>query len=295
MIFERVTRDEVNRAVSVARGSAGKSVNVAKVLRTLGDDVMACLPLGGDTGRFIGADLDRLGIPRDTVEIAAPTRTCVTFIERGAGTATELVEESGPMSAEESAAMLARFRANLPRSRMVILSGKLAPSVGEDFYAECCRSAGELGVRVILDGRGGPLLRALSLRPMVVKPNRGELAETLGMKIADESSLKDAMVSLHKLGAQWVVVTMGREGAVIGDGKSFWKIPSLEIEVVSAIGSGDAFAAGLASAIAAGREVPDACRLAAACAAANALLPGAGNLRIEDVRRLEPLARVERW
>ena len=92
-----------------------------------------------------------------------------------------------------------------------------------------------------------------------------------------------------------MVTTMGREGAAVCDGKSFWKIPALEIKAISAIGSGDAFSAGLGSAIAAGREVPDACKLAAACAAANALLPGAGNLRIEDIRRLEPNARVERW
>ena len=39
----------------------------------------------------------------------------------------------------------------------------------------------------------------------------------------------------------------------------------------------------------------DACRLGVACAAANALVIGAGILRVEDVRRLEPLARVERW
>ena len=73
----------------------------------------------------------------------------------------------------------------------------------------------------------------------------------------------------------------------------FWKIPAIPIEVVSAIGSGDAFAAGLAAAISRERDVPDACRLATACAAANALIPGAGFLRAEDVQRLEDTIRVE--
>ena len=295
MIFERLTAEDVNRAVAVWRNASGKPINVARVLRTIGDEALACVPVGGDTGGFIEGDLDQLGIPRDCVTISAPTRTCVTVIDRAAGTATELVEESGPMTADESGRMLEKLRVNLPRSRMVILSGKLAPGVPEDFYAECCRSAGELGIPVILDARGDALLRALSYRPLIVKPNRSELAGTLGMTIDDDASLRRAMIALQNQGAQWVVITMGREGAAVCDGKSFWKIPALEIKAVSAIGSGDAFAAGLGSVIVAGREVPDACRLAAACAAANALLPGAGNLRIEDVRRLEPLVRVERW
>ena len=60
-------------------------------------------------------------------------------------------------------------------------------------------------------------------------------------------------------GAQWVVITMGKNGAIASDGKTFWRIPAIEVAAISAIGSGDAFSAGLASAIVAGRDVPEAC------------------------------------
>jgi 1-phosphofructokinase family hexose kinase len=295
MVFSRVMADEVNRAVETRRGASGKPINVARVLHSLEDAVTLCIPVGGDTGRFIRSDLDSLGIAHDCVESRTPTRTCVTVVDRYAKTATELVEEAGPLSAEESAQMLTKFRSHLAGCKMVILSGTLAPGVGEDFYGECCRVAGEAGVPVILDGRGGALTRALPLRPLVVKPNRHELAGMVGKPLDDDASLREAMIGLVRQGAKWVVITMGKAGAVASDGASFWKIPALDIQVVSPIGSGDAFAAGLASAIVAGRDVIDACRLAVACAAANALVLGAGILRIEDVRRLEPLARVERW
>lgn len=295
MIFQRVAADEVNRAVETRRGAAGKPVNVARVLRVLGEEAMLCVPVGGDTGRFIRRDLDALGIAHDCVESKAPTRTCVTVVDRAAGTATELVEEAGPLSADESAQMLAKMKAHLPGCRMMILSGTLAEGVSEDFYFDCCRAAGQSGVPVILDARGNPLTRALPTRPLVVKPNRHELAAMMGKSIDDDGALWEAMIALHRQGAQWVVITMGRAGAAACDGASFWKIPAIKIEAISAIGSGDAFAAGLATGLAAGREVPEACRLAAACAAANALIAGAAIVRIEDVRRLEPLAVVERW
>jgi 1-phosphofructokinase family hexose kinase len=295
MSFARVTPDEVNRAVETRRGASGKPINVARVLNSLGEKTMLCIPVGGDTGRFIRADLDALGIAHDCVESKAPTRTCVTVIDRSTRTATELVEESGPLSADESAQMLATFQKHLPGCRMAVFSGTLAQGVSEDFYAECCRAAGKFGVPVIIDARGNALTRALASRPLVVKPNRHELAGMVGKAIDDDASLRGAMIGLHRQGAQWVIITMGRAGAVACDGTSFWKIPAIKIEAVSAIGSGDAFAAGLASAITAGRDVLQACRLAVACAAANALVVGAGILRVEDVRRLEPMAVVERW
>jgi tagatose 6-phosphate kinase len=294
MIFERVRADEVNRAAEVRRSAAGKPVNAARVLHTLGKQAMLCIPLGGETGAFIREDLDAAGVMHDCVESVTPTRTCVTVIDRAEGTATELVEESGALSSDEAGQMLGKLEKHLPGSEVVVLSGTLARGVREDFYAECCRMAGEARVRVILDAHGAPLARALAMRPLVVKPNRQELAAMVGKAIEDDGALREAMIELHRLGAQWVIITMGRAGAIASDGKLFWKIPAIKVATVSAIGSGDAFAAGLAAEVADGREVPEACRLGAACAAANTLIAGAGILRVEDVQRLRALAVVER-
>ena len=52
-----------------------------------------CVPLGGDTGRFIREELAVSGVDHDSVESPNPTRTCVTIIDRHDGTVTELVEE----------------------------------------------------------------------------------------------------------------------------------------------------------------------------------------------------------
>jgi tagatose 6-phosphate kinase len=294
MTFERVLPDEVNRAVEVRRASAGKPINVARVLHTLGEAATVCVPLGGDTGRFIGEELRANGVDLDAVETPNATRTCVTIIDRRAGTVTEMVEEHADISSTVRGELLARLKTHLPKCRSMVLSGKLAPGAGDDFYAECCRVL-PMGVPIILDARGEALLRALPLHPLVVKPNRAELAATLGIDIGDDASLREAIVELVGRGAQWVVITMGKNGAVASDGKSFWKIPAIEVPAISAIGSGDAFSAGLASGIVAGSDVPEACRLGAACAAANTLIPGAGFLRLEDVRRLHPLARAEKW
>jgi fructose-1-phosphate kinase PfkB-like protein len=117
----------------------------------------------------------------------------------------------------------------------------------------------------------------------------------LGQNIDDDASLRAGMIELCRQGPKWVIVTLGAAGAVVCDGKSFWKSLALKVRSISPIGSGDAFTAGLASSIAAGQSVPDACRLATACAAANTLVPGAGFLRIHDVKEFVGQASVEPW
>jgi len=293
MVFDHVALDEVNRAVEVGRASSGKSINVARVLHTLGEAATVCVPVGGDTGRFILEHLAAEGIGHNCVEIVNPTRTCVTVIDRQRGTAMELVEEHAVLGEGAADKLLNELRAYLPRCRSLVLSGTLAPGAGEDFYARCCEIAAG-AAPIILDARGEALMRALAMRPLVVKPNRAELSATLGVDMKDDGALREAIKELVRRGAQWVVVTMGKNGAVASDGKAFWKIPAIAVKAISAIGSGDSFSAGLATDIARGKEVPEACLLGAACAAANTLVPGAGYLRLEDVQRLRPLARLEK-
>jgi tagatose 6-phosphate kinase len=295
MIFDRLAIDAVNRAALTLRGASGKPINVARILHLLGEPVRVCVPLGGDTGVFMRQRLEAEGIEHRCIDVEAPTRTCVTIIDRSEAVATELVEEPAPLATGDAARMLTILRQSLVGAKMLIFSGSVAPGIGDDFYAECCAAAGSAGVVVILDARGEPLLRALPAKPLLIKPNRAELAATLGTSLDTDSQLRTAMLEMHERGAQWILITMGRDGAVLSDGKAFWKIPAPEVEAVSPIGSGDAFAAGLAAGIARGQSVPDACRLGAAAAAANTMVPGSGVLRPADVQRVLPQIRVEPW
>ena len=53
MVFTKLTLDAVNRAATTLDGAAGKSVNVAKVLKSLGERPVATGFLGGDRGTFV--------------------------------------------------------------------------------------------------------------------------------------------------------------------------------------------------------------------------------------------------
>ena len=293
MSFARFEIDEVNRASAVRQFASGKSVNVARVLHTLGEPALATGFLGGDLGRFIRADLDGAGVTHDFVDVEPSTRLCLTILDQTTRTATELIEESKPVEAERYRALLAKLAGRLTDATALVLSGTLPPDASPRFYADCV-SLASVSVPVILDAKGEPLDWALERRPTVVKINRAELAQTLDADVDDDDAVRGAMRQMIVRGAHWVVVTAGTRATYVTDGRRFFKVETPKVDAVNPIGSGDAFAAGVAAGMSRGQDVPDACALGVACAAANAMTPDAGHVRREDVDRLlESKVRAE--
>lgn len=293
MIFNRLHAGGVNRAVEVVESIAGKAVNVAKVLAALGQEVLATGFAGGDRGQFVLDELAKAGVRHDFVSVQPRTRMCVTLIDRGADVHTELVEESRPVEAEAFAALRSKLHDLLKQARFLTLSGTLTPGAPQDFYYACIRMAHAAGVPCILDATGAALTHALPAGPQIAKPNRSELASTLALPTDSPSALRGAMQRLLESGARSVVVTMGAEGAMATDGRSFWRIGVPKLQVVNSIGSGDSFTAGMAAALVRGQSFPEACRLGAACACANALNLLAGDVHPDHVAQLLTQIRVE--
>jgi tagatose 6-phosphate kinase len=292
MRFDRFVVEAVNRAKETLVTASGKGVNVARVVRLLGEQAKLVQVLGGESGRFVAVALDREGILHTTLwaEDDAPTRTCTTLLVAD-GPTTELVEEAAEVSPHDAALLLATAKTTLLEAKALCLSGSLPRGVPETFYADLVREAHSLGIPTLVDGQKGPLRAALAERPFLVKPNREEAAATLGLRLSGdaEADARVAVTALVAAGAQWALVSMGASGSLLGDGTSLWRIRPPAVDVVNPIGSGDSLAAGFAVAqFLRGLLVPEAVAYGTACAAANVLTPTSGVLRLEDVTRLQP-------
>ena len=288
MVFRNLTLDAVNRAATTLEGAAGKSINVAKVLKALGEHPVATGFLGGDRGEFLRATLAEKNIESDFVAVSTRTRQCVTVIDEAAGTHTELVEESRPVEPADFDKLMAVLRRRVAECREVVMSGTVVSGGPVNLYFTCTQWAETAGALSVVDGQGTALLEALKARPGLVKPNRSELAATVKGQLKDEAETVRAMREVFERGAQRVVVTAGQEPTLAFDGKIFWRVSSPRIEAVNPIGSGDAFTAGLVSRLVRGDDLGEACRWGAAAGAANALTFLPGDVNREDVERLAP-------
>jgi tagatose 6-phosphate kinase len=294
MIFRKLTPNAVNRATTTLDGIAGKSINVAKVLKTLGEKPVAITFLGGERGEFLRATLAEKKIQTEIIAVKSPTRQCLTLIDEAPGTHTELVEESERVAAAEFKKFMAAVRRRISRSRAVVMSGTVAPGCPVTLYRDCVRLAEKAGALSVVDAQGASLIEALKAKPGLVKPNRVELAATVGRELKSDAGVMRAMHELRERGSQRVIVTAGKQPALAFDGKNFWRIVSPKIKAANPIGSGDAFNAGVIWRLLRGDDLGEACRWGAAAGAANALTLMPGDLNRDDVIRLLKSVRCEK-
>ena len=271
--FEAFTVGAVNRAAEVRWCASGKVLNAARAAHHLGGSVRALTVAGGPAGEALRQDTARRGLATRWVETTAPTRVCTTIVDTTGHSATELVENAHALSEEERAAFVRAFAEEAAGASVVVLIGSLPPGTPASYFRELLS---HVHGKAIVDARGDELLQALAARPFLVKPNREELARTLGRELPTEADLFDAMGELHRRGAEWVVITDGKKPTHVSSAGGIWRVSSPAHAVLNPIGCGDCLAGGIAWATLHGREPLDAIRFGVATAAdkVGRLLPG---------------------
>src|SRR5437016_3143032 len=127
MVFPKLALDAVNRAQTTFDGAAGKSVNVAKVLKALGENPIATGFIGGVRGLRLESSLAERGIDTDFVKVVPETRQCTTVIDESAATITELVQESEAVAKSKYRQLFYAIRRNAAHCRAMVMSGTLTP------------------------------------------------------------------------------------------------------------------------------------------------------------------------
>jgi len=288
LVFERFRPGEVNRAQEVHWCSSGKVLNAGIAAGHLSKESLALAAVGGTVLDKIEREFRALGIPRHWVVSESATRICTTIVDRSSGAITELVENGHPLAAAELDEFRRAYSYQVARAEVAVLIGSLPAGTPRSFYRDLLKLT---PCPAVLDFRGGELLLALELEPYVVKPNREELARTVGKPLDGDDELLAAMRWLNGRGAQWMVVTGGSGPVwVTSSSKAYRFHPPPAREVVNPIGCGDAMAAAIAWATSDGRDLPQAVRLGIAAALENLrqLLPG----RLDRARVEELAERV---
>lgn len=285
---DNFTLDRVHRPSDQRSVAGGKGINVARVLHTLGQPVIATGFVGGYNGGLIISSLESEDIPYDFVKTHGESRICIAVVDPAKRTQTE-VNETGPyVTAEEVDAMHAKIESLIAGATHLVLSGSAPPGVPNDFYARVIKSAKAAGVYVVLDSSGEHLRSGLTALPDMIKPNVAELSAYVGTELY--TTVEEILLAAKKLvnmGIHLAVVSMGRAGALATDGIESWQAVPPEIDFVSAVGSGDSLVAAFVDAIARGKGISEALAAGTAAGAANAMIYGAGYCDVESIERLK--------
>lgn len=280
---------QIYRPSEVLSLPGGKGFNFARSLRNLGGEALVVTPLGGQMGQLFLELASAEGLACDYQPVKGALRTCLTIVDLEANCPTELYEKGTSLEREEWELLVERTVSHFGEAQFLVVCGSFPPGVPENGLSELVERANRAGLPVALDTYGEPLAWSLPLAPALVKINQEEAAEVVGKPITTLAQAFEAAAELQRRGAQQVVITLGKQGAVglTRQAKAFsWAAPA--VRAISAVGSGDALLAGIVMGLAQGRELPEALKWGVAAGAANTLQLGAGCFEYAQVTSLLP-------
>ncbi|XVH31382.1 1-phosphofructokinase [Haloferacaceae archaeon DSL9] len=281
-LSDPLTQSHVHRADAARFDAGGKGINVSQLLHALEVDTAATGFLGETFGSFIRDRLADAAIESAFVDVAGDTRINTTVL---AADERYKINHRGPRIDDAAvAALLERISEIDPAT--VVVAGSLPPG-GDAGLIDAIAAAGSWDVVVDVSGE---LLRGVSERYALCKPNREELAAATGMAVETVPACLDAAEQLRARGFDRVVASLGADGAAMVTPSETLYAPAVETDVVDTVGAGDALLAGVLAALDRGESERAALRLGIAVATRVTEVPGTS---VESVETLGDESEVD--
>jgi len=220
--------------------------------------------------------LHSLGIETEFIWIQVETRTNVSIVSSSQNRYVKVNEPGPTISASEAVDLLEKVRTLARPGDWWVLAGSLPPAVPATIYADIIAIVQSRRARVILDTSGEALIHGCHAGPYLVKPNAYEAHKLTGLPVDSLEQIIAAAQAVRELGTQVVVVSMGKDGAMLVEDGQAWIAKSPKIEERNPIGAGDSMVGGLVWGLNADLELHEALRWEVACGAAAASLSGTG-------------------
>lgn len=292
-----LTLGAVNRTDATHLEAAGKGVNVARVLATLGHEVAVSGFLGADNdGAFVRAFAD-WGLEDAFLRLPGETRINAKLAE-AEGRVTDINGPGLEIAHDDLTALYAALEVRVAdaatRPDAVVIAGGLPPGVTPDDLAALIGWLRGHDVPVWVDTSGAALNAAIVAVPSAVKPNETELAEWAGEPLEDAASRLAAATRLHASGIEHALVSLGDEGMLWVGPEGSWQATPPHVEVASTVCAGDTLLAAMLHGQLAGLPAEDALRLASGLSAEAVRHVGVGDTHAPDLEQLQQNTCVHR-
>ncbi len=266
--------DSVLRASESRVDFGGKGFNVSRLLKGMGVSSTAAGFLGGRAGQLLQDGLQNLGVGTDFVWVSGDTRTNVSIVTQSHNRYIK-VNEKGPLvDTAKQKELLDKIDSLAKPGDWWVLAGSLPPGVADDFYARIMNVLNKHQSQAILDTTGESLRLGCAEKPYLVKPNTEEAYALTGLPMNTLAEIAAAAAEIRKMGAQNVVVSMGKAGALLQTPEDTWLAYSPKIKEKNPIGAGDSMVGGLVWALTQGIPLKESLGWGVASGAATASLSG---------------------
>ena len=235
---------EVNRVTTAGFHAAGKGINVAKVLKSLGIDVTVGGFLGKENQDGFQKEFSEAGIANRFQMVEGRTRINVKLTEPS-GKVTDFNFSGFEITKQDWTRFVNDTLSWAGQFDMICVSGSVPPSIDlNDFTAWMKRLRSEC-MCLIFDSSREAFVAGLKALPWLVKPNHHELEIWAGRPLTELSDVLQAAHELRQQGIAHVVISLGEQGAMWVNASGAWMAKPPKCDVVSTVGAGDSMVGGL--------------------------------------------------
>ncbi|MBI4557494.1 MAG: 1-phosphofructokinase family hexose kinase [Candidatus Hydrogenedentes bacterium] len=271
----------------------GKGTNVSRAVKILGRETKALVIVGGHTGAHVVEMIrEQDGVEPVPVWVQSPTRTITTVLEEPIHRQTAFFEPGSRVSPTEHANIAEQFTEAVKNARVVTFNGTVSDPAINHLYRELIRIAQDFGALTILDSHGPEFAQGLEAVPHMVKPNVAETEELVKYSLATTEAKWRAIDWYHERGVTLVVLSLGKDGALVSQGTERFHVIPPTIKEVNPVGSGDALVAAFAIGLMENQPLREMAVLGVAAGTANAMSWDIGHFTRAEVEKLAQEVRV---
>lgn len=293
LYFTRFQVGQVNRVGRARLDPAGKGINVAKVMKSLGQNVAVSGFLGRDNAKIFEQYFQAQDITDHFIKVNGATRVNTKIVDETSGQVSEINFPGihyGPSDFQDLENVIKQLA---EESKLFVLSGSLPGEAPADIYREFTEILKSYNCKVFLDTSGVALAEGIKAKPYAIKPNLDELKQLMGHSLERERDVMNAVETIIAGGIAKVVISLGGKGALVADGSQQLIVRAPDVKVSSTVGAGDALVAGLLYGEVQGMTLVEQARWATAVAAASVAQPGTQAGKLNDVEKLLPNVIIE--
>lgn len=232
----------MNRSRSDYKSAGGRAIVVSRILHGMGIPTLATGFIGGFPGEFVKDSLDEEGISNDFVTIKGDTRINIKMSVDGKETRINSV---GPSISMLELNELMFYISRVREGDVVIMGGSLPVNVPSTVYERIIEICVVNGASFIPDIPSEQLYRVLKKKPLLIKPTIQEFTDMFGKPMENVGDIVPYGIECIEMGAQNVIVTRGREGALLfTEDKKVYEYKGVSGNMVNMTAVNDAVLAG---------------------------------------------------
>lgn len=235
---------EVNRVTTAGFHAAGKGINVAKVLKSLGIDVTVGGFLGKENQDGFQKEFSEAGIANRFQMVEGRTRINVKLTEPS-GKVTDFNFSGFEITKQDWTRFVNDTLSWAGQFDMICVSGSVPPSIDLNDFTTWMKRLRSECMCLIFDSSREAFVAGLKALPWLVKPNHHELEIWAGKPLPELSDVVQAAHELRQQGIAHVVISLGEQGAMWVNASGAWMAKPPKCDVVSTVGAGDSMVGGL--------------------------------------------------